>query len=159
MDDVGAFIGAVVWNYWTLVSGIVLVAEPFMRFSWSGYDTWASRWLDDRLRRRVARSIALFAFICANFLAYHGVRDDWRMAVATRAHENRDVATREITVGDKYVVTEADHVIVINKPDASPIDVVLPPNPSPGRRLEIKYGSSKQGMTITVRGNGRKLYP
>ena len=69
--DFGAFIGKVLWTYWTLISGVVLMAEPMAAHFWGGYDAWATRYISAASRGRAARWSALLAFVAANFLAYH----------------------------------------------------------------------------------------
>jgi hypothetical protein len=80
MGDVGAFLGHVLWNFWTIVAGFMISIEPVARFFWHGYDTWAARWLSANRRKRLARGGALLAFVIANYLAFHDVSEQLRTA-------------------------------------------------------------------------------
>jgi hypothetical protein len=80
MSDIGPFLGSVLFNFWTLVAGVMISIEPVTRFLWRGYDEWAAKWLPAQRRRKLARIGALIAFAMANYLAFHEVREELRTA-------------------------------------------------------------------------------
>jgi hypothetical protein len=80
MADIGSFLAHVLWNFWTVVAGFMISVEPVTRFFWHGYDDWAAKWLSAALRRRLARAAAVFAFVIANYLAFHDVSERLRKA-------------------------------------------------------------------------------
>ena len=155
-SDIGPFIGAVLWNYWTLFTSIALVAEPVIRSLWRGYDNWAKFFITESRRRQFSKTIALLTFVCANFLAYHSVRDEWRAARGFGHNENSSyVQTREITEGSSYNVAKSDYIILVNKPNYSKTSIILPKFPLEGRRIEIK--SAGKAGPITIYGNGNAI--
>jgi hypothetical protein len=81
--DIGSFIGQVLWNWWTVLAGFVIAAEPVTRFLWRGYDEWAAKRLSAPRRRKFARAGALAAFVIANYMAFHDVKQEMRRAQAT----------------------------------------------------------------------------
>lgn len=80
MADIGTFIEAVLWNWWTVLAGFMIAVEPVTRFLWRGYDAWAAKRLSPSRRRKLARAAALGAFIIANYMAFHAAKEETRAA-------------------------------------------------------------------------------
>lgn len=78
MQDLPNFFGLLLWNFWTVLAGIMLGAEPVTRWFWPEYDAWAVTFLPAARRRRFARGAALLAFVAANYLAFHDMADQLR---------------------------------------------------------------------------------
>jgi hypothetical protein len=75
LHDVSQFVGAILWNFWTVLAGIMLGFEPVIRWFFPGYDAWAIRFVPLERRRTAARAAALVAFVIANFLAFRDVSE------------------------------------------------------------------------------------
>src|ERR1700739_3367375 len=82
MEDLASYIGALLWNFWTVAIGVVLAMEPIVRWFWPRYDAWASAYLTARHRRFIKYGAAVFAFVFANYLVFHDVSRELRAANA-----------------------------------------------------------------------------
>jgi hypothetical protein len=71
MQDLLHFLGLILWNFWTVIAGVMLAFEPVMRWFVKDYDQIAARYIPLDRRRTVARYAALAAFVVANYLAFH----------------------------------------------------------------------------------------
>jgi hypothetical protein len=78
MQDLPNFFGLLLWNFWTVLAGIMLGVEPVTRWFWPEYDAWAANFLPAVRRRRIARFAALLAFVGANYLAFHDMAEQLR---------------------------------------------------------------------------------
>ncbi|HME23565.1 MAG TPA: hypothetical protein VKI44_19945 [Acetobacteraceae bacterium] len=82
IPDFCSFLWDILLNYWGIIAGFVLMAEPVTRFVWHGYDDWAAHWVTRSRRGLLARGAAVVAFVLSNFLAYHSVKTELRLARA-----------------------------------------------------------------------------
>ncbi|MGB9118245.1 hypothetical protein [Bradyrhizobium sp.] len=80
MEDIPRFVGDLFWNFWTVSIGVVLAIEPVMRWFWPRYDAWAAGYLTPDHRKQLTRVAALFSFVMANYIAYHGAKIETRAA-------------------------------------------------------------------------------
>jgi|SRR5271155_494771 len=97
MADIGSFVGAVLWNWWTLLAGVMIAVEPVTRFLWRGYDAWAAKRLSPSRRRKLARATALGAFIVANYMAFHAAKEETRSIQGTGAETVRRLTPQQKT--------------------------------------------------------------
>jgi hypothetical protein len=88
MQDVPHFFGLILWNFWTVLAGVMLAFEPVMRWFIQDYDKLAARFIPPARRRNAARFLALVAFVVANYLAFHDLSEENRSLKSHQAAEN-----------------------------------------------------------------------